>query len=155
MTATATMADSDTWTKQLEQLKGRYKHVRPPILAALNILLHNANISLDDAKAQAQVHGVRITAASMNAAKTLLSRMDSAPAAKSPAGANTAAAQTSPTTAAQARVRRPRAAQPALDAETLIRGVVAKLQGQGNAEAERLRDGIRKAIGVLQSLVGS
>jgi hypothetical protein len=37
----------------------------------------------------------------------------------------------------------------------LVRGVVAKLQGQGNAEADRLRDAMRKAIAVLQAAVGS
>ena len=42
-----------------------------------------------------------------------------------------------------------------VDAEVIIRGFVAKLRGQGNAEAERLREGIRKAIGVLQAAVGS
>lgn len=48
-----------------------------------------------------------------------------------------------------------RAAEPALDAETLIRGVVAKIQGQGNVEVERLRDGIRRAIAALQATLGS
>jgi hypothetical protein len=42
-----------------------------------------------------------------------------------------------------------------VDAEALVRGFVAKLQGQGNAEAERLRDAIRKAIAVLQAAAGS
>ena len=43
----------------------------------------------------------------------------------------------------------------AVDAEALVRGFVAKLQGQGNAEAERLREAMRKAIAVLQAAVGS
>ena len=152
MTATATMADSDTWTSQLEQLRVRYKHVRPPILAALNILLHNANISIDDAKAQAQVYGVRITAASMNAARTLLSRMDAPTAATAP---TTTATPTSAAPTARRAPRRPRAADAPLDAEALIKNVVAKLHTQSAAEADRLRDGIRKAIGTLQSLVGA
>jgi hypothetical protein len=53
MTATATLPASDPWTTQLEQLRARYKHVRPPVLAALNILINDQNISVDDAKAQA------------------------------------------------------------------------------------------------------
>ena len=80
MTATATLPVSDPWTTQIEQLRTRYKHVRPPVLAALNILINDQNISVDDAKAQADQRGVRITAASINAAKTLLSRMDVTPA---------------------------------------------------------------------------
>jgi hypothetical protein len=35
--------------------------------------------------------------------------------------------------------------------KTLIRDVVQKLQGRGNAEAERLRAAMRKAMAVLQA----
>lgn len=150
MTATATMTDPtlDPWTRQLAQLRERHKHVRPAILAAMNVLLTNKDISADDAKAQAELHGVRITAASLNAARTLLSRMDTASTPVAPvrpkADAPTAVRAT----------RRQRTADNPVDAETLIRGVVSKLQTQGNAEAERLREGIRKAIAVLQAAVG-
>ena len=75
-TTTPASSSADIWTAQPEQLRTRYKHVRPPILAALNVLLHDQRASVDDAKARAAVHGVRITAASVNAARTLLSRMD-------------------------------------------------------------------------------
>jgi len=48
-----------------------------------------------------------------------------------------------------------RARQRADRAGAVWRAVVAKLQGQGNAEAERLREAMRKAIAVLQGAVGS
>lgn len=147
MTATDTVPVSDSWTRQLDQLKSRYKHVRPPILVALNILLHNADISVDDAKAQAALHGTRITAASLNAAKTLLAKMDAQDIATEAPRPPAATAPTRP-------ARRPRAADAPVDAEALIRGVVSKLQTQGNVEAERLRDGIRKAISALQGVLG-
>ncbi len=131
MTATDSAPATEAWDKQLEQLKARYKHVRPPILVALNILLHNADVSVDDAKAQAQLRGMRITAASINAAKALLARMNArdiaAEAARAPAAAP---APTRP-------ARRPRATDKPVDAESLIRGVVTKLQTQGNVEADR------------------
>jgi hypothetical protein len=41
-----------------------------------------------------------------------------------------------------------------IDAEGLIRQVVGKLQLQGTAEAERLREAMRKAIATLQAAVG-
>ena len=145
MTATDAVPTTDTWTQQLAQLKTRYKHVREPVLVALNILMHDQNIALEDAKAQANLHGVRITAASVNAARTLLSRMDSPVVA-------TPTAKSEPTTPVRS-ARRARVAEPA-DAEVIIRGFVAKVKGQGKAEAERLRDGIRKAIAVLQAAVG-
>ena len=145
MTATETApATSDTWTQQLAQLKARYKHVREPVLVSLNILMHDQNIAIEDAKAQASLHGVRITAASVNAARTLLSRMDSPVVA-------TPTAKAEPT--APVRAARRLRAEP-VDAEALVRGFVAKLKGQGNAEAERLREGIRKAIAVLQATLG-
>ena len=53
-----------------------------------------------------------------------------------------------------ARPARGRASEGTFDVETLLREVVTKLQNQGSAEAERLRDGIRRAITILQGLVG-
>jgi hypothetical protein len=152
MTATDSAPAADTWAAQLEQLRARYKHIRPPVLAALNVLIHDQDISLDDAKAQAALHGVRITAASVNAARTLLSRMDVPVAATPPrAGRPAATAAPRPTRAP----RRPRAADAGVDAESLIQSVVAKIQAQGSAEADRLRDAMRRAIDVLNAAVGA
>ncbi|MEO6593916.1 MAG: hypothetical protein ABIP94_04100 [Planctomycetota bacterium] len=64
-----TTPTNDTWAAEIEQLRARYKHVREPILVARNILVHDQNIALDDAKAQAALHGVKITAASVSAAQ--------------------------------------------------------------------------------------
>ncbi|MBX3462222.1 MAG: hypothetical protein KF830_03555 [Planctomycetes bacterium] len=66
----------DTWTRQLAELKSRYKHVREPVLVALNILLHDPGVGLADAKTRAALHGVRITAASVEAARRLRERTD-------------------------------------------------------------------------------
>ena len=145
MTATDTIPTTspDAWTQQIEQLRARYKHVRPPILAALNILARNPDISADDAKARASLHGARITAASISAAQRLLARMDS-PAVPAPAAA------------APARLPlRMRVKEPALDATAMIQQVVTKLQQQGNVEAERLRTAIQRAIATLQTALGT
>jgi len=140
----------DAWAAQLEQLRVSYKHVRPPILAALNILIHDENASVDDAKARAAAHGVRITAASVGAARTLLSRMDDKPAATAMPTPNGAVA-----TPSQPRpARRARPGDGEVDADALIRQVVAKLQNQSTAEAERVRDAVRKAMAILQTVVG-
>lgn len=138
MTEPATEPSPDTWTRQIDELKARYKHVREPVLVALNILLHDADIALPDAKAQAQMHGVRITAASVDAARRLMERME-APEPK--------LVRKTP-----APSRRP--ASSGNDPEALIRGLVSKLQDQENAEAERLRAAMRKVIAVLQAAVG-
>ena len=52
MTTTET-TPTDTWTDELAALKARYPYVRDPILAALNLLLTDPNITDDDAKARA------------------------------------------------------------------------------------------------------
>lgn len=146
MTTTETAATSDPWTKQLEQLRARYKHLRPAVLAALNVLLHNENATDDDAKAQAAAHGVRITAASLNAARTVLSRMHEAPAPTS-----TPKAPAAQGNAPSRPARRSRENDEPLDLEKLVRGVVTRIQGHGNAEADRIRDAVRKAITTLQA----
>lgn len=146
MTTTATATEPDTWTAQLDELRLRYKHVRPPILAAMNILLHDPGITADDAKARAQLHGVRITAASIAAAQRLLARIDDARPA--PGAAPRAAA--APTTRRHAP-RGVRAGTSDPDPEALIRGVVARVQAQAAGEAERLRQAVRKAIAALES----
>ena len=152
MTATETMAaptTTDTWTAEMAHLRGRYKTVREPILAALNLLHQDPNITDDDAKARAAMRGVRITAASINGARNLLLKAGDAQTAT--------ATPTTPATAAapQRAARRARPAEGSVDAEALIRQVVGKLQSQGNAEAERLREAVRKVIAVLEAAVGS
>jgi hypothetical protein len=127
----------------LAELKERYPSIREPIRVALHLLLQKPEISIDDAKAKAGAMGTRITAASINAARRLLERMDTAP--------STPAAAPAATTAPTRPARRPRASEPAADAEALIRGVVAKLASQGNVEADRLRASIRRAVDLLNS----
>ena len=148
MTTTETIPTdtaTDTWTEELAALKARHPHVREPILAALNLLLADPNITDGDAKARAAMRGVRITAASINGARNLMAKRETAvpieptaaPAAERPAR------------------RRERAPEPAIDAEALIKQVVGKLQAQGNAEAERLRDAMRKVVAILQAAIGA
>lgn len=147
MTATEPVPTTNAWSSQLAQLSSRYKHVRAPVLAALNVLIFDPNASVEDAKARAALHGVRITAASVAAAQRLLSRMDGP-------GTATPIAATAPKATPAHTPRRPRAVDATLDTEALVRGVVAKIQGQGSAEAERLREAMRKAIAVLQAAAG-
>jgi hypothetical protein len=155
MTATETMAaptTTDTWTAEMAQLRNRYKAVREPILAALNLLLQDPNITDDDAKARAAMRGIRITAASINGARNLLLKAGDAQATT--ATPTTPATPTSTAAAPQRAARRARPAEGSVDAEALIRQVVGKLLSQGNAETERLRGAVQKAIAVLQAAVG-
>lgn len=153
MTATETMTTTtDTWTAEMAQLRARYKTVREPILAALNLMLQDPDISDDDMKARAAMRGVRITAASINGARNLLAKRDGAQEAAATPTSPIAAPATAPAPVRAAR--QVRAAEPGLDAAAMISQVVAKLQMQGGIEAERLKDAIRKAIQVLATAVG-
>ena len=79
MTATETdTISNDTWTAEMAQLRSRFKTIREPILAALNLLMQDPNITDDDAKARAAMRGVRITIASINGARNLLAKRDTA-----------------------------------------------------------------------------
>lgn len=154
MTATETMTTmNDTWTAEMAQLRARYKTVREPILAALNLLLQDENISDEDAKARAAMRGVRITAASINGARNLLAKRDSAQEAAATPTSPNATAEKAP--APVRATRRIRAAEGNLDAAAMIQQVVAKLQQQGSVETERLKDAIRKAIATLSAAVGT
>ena len=137
------------WTDLFEELKTRYPKVREPVLAALAVLMQDPDIDVEHAKAVAAANGFRITAASIAGAQRLLSRQGAtteiAPPKDKPAKA-----------VAKARPGRPaRRPEANLDVEALIRATAERIQTQGNVEADRLRDGIRKAIGALQAVLSS
>ncbi len=144
MTTTET-TPTDTWADEIAALRARYPHVRDPILAALNLLLTDPNITDDDAKARAAMRGVRITAASINGARNLMAKRETAVPIEAPA----------PAADRPDRPRRERTPEPAVDAEALIKQVVGRLQAQGNAEAERLRNAMRKVVAILQAAIGT
>ena len=145
MTATETQPNptpTDDWNAQFAALKARFPKVRETIVFAFHVLQSNPDIALDDLKAQAKLHGIRVTASSVTAAERLLATNGAA-----------AGSAPSPAAATPRRTRRPRAAAAPLDVESLIRTTVGKIQDQGAAESERLREAMRKAIGVLQEAV--
>src|SRR5687768_5387067 len=113
------------WDVEFANLQSRFPKVKPSILFCLHALQQNPDVTVDDLKAQAGMHGIRVTAASVTAAQRLLSPTP-------PASAPTTADATA--NAAPASQRRVRIAAPAADAEALIRQMVGKLQSQSNAE---------------------
>ena len=108
---------------------------------AIHALQLNPDIGLDDLKAQAGLHGIRVTAASVTAARRQLA----------PASQETEAGAGSAALPKQKRQPKRRAAPAPLDVEELIRQTVAKVQGQGEVEAERMRDAVRGANTMLES----
>jgi len=143
--ATPTAAD---WDAQSEALKARFPKLPPSIVFAFHALQADPEMALGDIKAQASLHGIRVTAASVSAAERLLARN-----ADDDGGGVASGAAPRPAAAGPRRPRRPRAADASLDVESLIRTTVGKIQGQGAVEAERLRESIRKAIAILSTAV--
>ena len=154
-----TMTDTDTtippapdsiWCERFAAIEARFPKVRDGILAAMNILTQDPNISIDDAKAQAAAIGFRITAASISAAQRLIEKQTPPVSTQTAKAAPTCTNDDLPD---QRPARRVRAPDAAVDAEALIRQVVTKIQGQGNAEVERMREAVRRAIAMLEAAV--
>jgi hypothetical protein len=153
MTATApitiiTPTENNPWAENLAAQKTRFPNAKDSILFAIAALQDNPDIAIDDLKTLASQRGVRVTAASVNAAKRLLDPENATAPVAAPAGLN-------PAPARERCARRVRAAEAPLDANALIQDVVAKIQAQGNAEVERMREAVRKAITALEAAVGS
>ena len=153
MTATApitiiTPTENNPWAENLAAQRARFPNAKDSILFAIAALQDNPDIAIDDLKALASQQGIRVTAASVNAAKRLLDPENATTPVVAPAGLNLAPAR-------ERLARRVRAAEAPLDANALIQDLVAKIQAQGNAEVERMREAVRKAISALEAAVGS
>ena len=142
---------TEPWGDLFAKLQLRYPKVREPILAALTALMQNPGIDVDHAKAVAAANGVRITAASVGAAERLLSRQDRH---DEPQAAMRPTVPATPAAAHPGSGRRQRVQAHDVDAEALIKQVVDKIQGAGNAEAERLRETMRRAVAMLTGAIG-
>jgi hypothetical protein len=78
--STSKPADADdTWTATFDQLKIRFPTVKDTILFAFDVMQSDPDIALDDLKARANLHGLRVTAATVSAAERLLSRQGGDP----------------------------------------------------------------------------
>lgn len=139
-----------SWDQEFANLKARFPRAKDSIVFCLHALQQSANIAIDDLRAQAMMHGIRVTASSLTAAQRLLNpaQVTSSPRTK-------ASVPQVPSALQQPRTRTVRVADSPVDAETMIRQMIGKLQSQNTAESARLRDAIRKAIAVLQSALGS
>ena len=114
-------------------LKAQFPKAKDTIVFCVHVLQQNGDAGLDELKAQAGLHGLRVTAASVAAARRLLA-------------GDGGEAQVPAKPRARANV-----ANVGGDAEALLRQVLVKVQGQGQAEAERLRAAMRKAVALLEA----
>ena len=144
---TETAPTTNGWDAEFAILKSRFPKVRDTILFCLHALQQNPFILIDDLKAQAEMHKLRVTTASLAGARRLLEKQDQ-PAVTTNGTTNTAALAA--TSAPQARRTRQPRVQDGLDIEGVMRAAVGQIQRQGDARVEQLRKAIGKAIELLQ-----
>ena len=149
--ASTTTTNTSTWDAAFAALKARFPKAKDSIVFCIHASQANPAIALDDLKAQAAMHGIRVTAASVTAAQRLLSPEPARP----PRTARVEMSEPTPAASSARPQRRTRTPSGELDAEAMIRGVVGQIQAESNAELESLRAAVRKAIAVLQAAVGS
>lgn len=142
-----TTTTTDDWDAQFAALQTRFPKVRDTILFAFYVLQSEPDTSLDVLRAMARPHDLRVTKATVNAARRLFDRNPATGGGRAGPAPKTVAAK-------PRRTRQRRAPQAPLDVDALIRNTVAKVQPQGTADADRLRDAIRQAIAVLETAVG-
>ncbi|MEZ6036531.1 MAG: hypothetical protein R3F29_03555 [Planctomycetota bacterium] len=138
-----------SWNDYFNTIQARYPKVSTPILVALHILTQHPDIALLDAKAQAAVHGVRITAASVSAARRLLQRQTPATVAKTAGKAKTARM------AKMVRVPADVFATPpsGFNIEKLVRSTIESIRADADAEAARLREAMQQVVTILQAAI--
>ena len=133
------MTDNVTdWDAAFAHLKARFPRIRDTILFCLHAIQQNPDIYLDDLKSLAEMHRLRITGASLAAARRLLaaeSRPPAMPVVELP------------------RVPRARMELDDTDPVTMIQAFVSQMQEQGDDRSQKLRAAVREAIAVLQAAI--
>ena len=122
-----------TWTAAATELRTRFPETKDSILFCIHAVEERTWLELGDLKASASAQGIRVTAASLTAARRLLDPKQASPTNSKAVGARKGK---------QGRPARSRAGD--LDPEALIRGVVEKIEQSRNVEADRLRERIPK-----------
>jgi hypothetical protein len=135
---------ADTWEALLAALRRRYPGQRDSVLFCIHKLQQNADLTLRDFRAEAELHGIPMAGRSLHSARLLLGLARPEAPAGEPA--------TEPAASAPAPRRRRSAAAGADNAsiEAQVVAAVRRMQSAASAGTERLRAAIRQAIATLQ-----
>lgn len=122
-TPSSSKANAGTWDAAFDALKARYPRAKDSIVFCIYELQNNPEVALDDLKARASMHGIRVTGASVNAAQRLMAPEE---ARSEPEAAE---AEPAPRKPRGRPARQQKAAGNGMDAEAMLRQVVAKIAG--------------------------
>ncbi|HEX6810991.1 MAG TPA: hypothetical protein VF384_05140 [Planctomycetota bacterium] len=135
---------TDTWEGILEALSRRYPGQKNSVLFCIYKLQQNPDVTLRDFRAEAELHGIPVGGRTLHVAKGLLGLQKPPAAAATPAEAGTAPA------ASRRRQRASEGGSAGDSIESKVLAAVRQIQSNAGAEAEQLRDAIRRAIAILQ-----
>jgi hypothetical protein len=139
---------ADTWDGILAALRRRYPGQKDSVLFCIYKLQQNAELTLRDFRAEAELHGIPMAGRSLHSARLLLGlqRAEAAPVAALPD------LRTPPR--AERPVRRARETDGGQGIEERVLAAVRQIQSAAGADADGLRAAIRQAIAVLQRALG-
>jgi len=154
-------AGSSPWDIEFDRLRQRFPGAKPPVLFCIHALQQRPDVALLDLKAQAAMHGVKVTNSAWDQARQLLAppaaeaqprslqvTRDPTTTPRQPAPtAQSAPTATPATTQAKAVLVAADAAEGPV--ERMTRFVIAALQAAGEAKAEQLRCAIHEALTVI------
>jgi hypothetical protein len=167
------------WDIEFNRLRARFPGAKPAVLFCVHAFQQRPDINIADLKAQAELHGLKVSVGSWTAARHLLSppaaRAVPAPLplpATPPREETTATVRPEPLVLRSSEVAAADpvpAAVPAVQTnppanarhkvitvddaegpvERMARLVVAQVQAAGDAKAERLREAVRQALAII------
>lgn len=151
-------SSTSSWDQAFAALKARFPKAQDSVVFAIYTFQNSPDIALDDLKARAQMHGLRVTGQTINAARSLMMGRAPTPRVKAPIAApavepTPALVRAEPAAEPRRAPRKTHERKPQVDVADLVLQAVQKLQQDSGSEAARLKEAIRQAVAVLQAAV--
>jgi len=147
------------WDADFQRLRERFVGIKDSILFCVHAMQQNPDIALDDLKPRAELHGLRVTAASWNAALRLLAPPREVRLVVDAPLATEAEPELEPKPVTPPPrvmpVRKPQqapapASPPHGSVENMLLQVIDTLRAEEGERTERLRAAVREALDVIR-----
>lgn len=141
----ASQDPSDDWTTRRDALRAAHPGQKDSVLFCLHKLQQDPAVGLRDLRDEAAVRGIPMAGRALHSAKVLLGL-----AQPKPRNADRSKPASAPTTTDS----RPSAARD-LPVEDQVLAAVRQIQSAASAEADRMREAMRRAVEILQRAIES